>query len=142
MNQPAVCCTGGMTTEQQWQYLERAPVDGDRVHVEYEAEWHATLGGLALVAVADGGGRFIAAVPSDAVIRVIAPEFKVGGVVTADMDLPTGSIVTTQDTIVAVRDNDRWWMSSTGRQGLYWHPAEDGVRRGRKWRIVRIGDGS
>lgn len=119
-------------------FLDREPVVGDRVHIEYEGEYrqvgrnteHGVWAGTSTGTVS------VYVVPDTATIRVIAPESMAGDAVTADTVLPIGSIV------------------EGGRPGIEMlavrilseqHAAqivENAVNYGDTWRIVRIGPAS
>lgn len=125
-------------------YLDREPQAGDRVEVpafeaiycrpsdpsEYPASYNRKFPHRVRI---EGTGGY-EAWASD--VRVIAPEPKVGDVVTADMDLPEGSIIECS--------SDRYFGICILSRGTWWRdsqtPAQP-VFNLTNWRIVRIGGG-
>jgi hypothetical protein len=119
-------------------FLDRGPQVGDRVHVEYEAT---------VVKQDDDCWGLISVLPGyhlrtetvdTSTVRVIAPEPMVGDVVTADMDLPEGSIIEGENNGVLARRFPQCW-NVLGRE----QPSTTAALLARTpthhWRIVRIG---
>ena len=116
-------------------YLDREPQIGDRVHVEFDTQIVAAPGAGTVKITHQAVTYWV----DCSEVRVIAPEPKVGDVVTADMDLPEGTIIAHANGGVGV-------LGIAGRIFIA------GMQRPRTdlddlsdlpgWRIVRIGGAS